>query len=608
MENLIDDELKLHIQSARSPRSSNADMRSGLLPTTAPPSERSLAKSHYSTSSDACQLMADGDVDHALQRWPTMRQIWAELKKQRPIGVPVAIMNVLWFARFIISTMFLGRLGSMELAGGTMALTFANVTGFSILMGLAGGMEPICGQAYGARRYKLMGITLQRCILVLLLTSIPISCVWWNVEKVLLSIGQEPAIARMAKQYLRYLLPDLYATAIVTPLRIFLRSQCITKPMMVCSGVALVLHVPINYMIVYWFRSGAPGTALANFFADANLILFLYVYLKRTGMCQSSWPGWSKACLVEWMPLLRLSIPSCLMTCLEWWCYEFLMMLAGLLQNAHECVASMAIVINGDSILYALQLALSSCVCTRVGNELGANRPLRAYHASIAALGLSAGLGCFGAICLISERFVWGRLFTDDPQILRGVAQILPIMGLCELGNFPQTVACGILRGSARPSIGACINLGSFYLIGLPLSLLLAFVFKLGLLGLWLGLLAAVTTCAALTVTSIIRTDWVKQAIRAHHFAVEQADATEVSSSVDHETNGAAPAPSKDSFPDAASPRICIASNNSNWQLEEVGAVSTEKEVLLLKRIHHNMADDHRSTSEIESSIPRLTT
>jgi hypothetical protein len=145
MENLMDDELKLNIDAARSPR--NADMRSGLLPSGAPPSEGSPVKSLYTTAS------SDEDLEHALQRWPTMIQMWEELKKQRPIGLPVAVMNVMWFARFIISTMFLGRLGSLQLAGGTMALTFANVTGFSVLMGLAGGMEPICGQAYGARRY-----------------------------------------------------------------------------------------------------------------------------------------------------------------------------------------------------------------------------------------------------------------------------------------------------------------------------------------------------------------------------------------------------------------------------------------------------------------------
>lgn len=152
MENLMDDHLKLNIDAARSPCSSNADMRSGLLPSAAPPLERSPVKSLYSTASDASQLV-DPEVEHALQQWPTTHQIWAELKKQKPIGLPLAVMNVLWFARFIISTMFLGRLGGLQLAGGTMALTFANVTGFSILTGLAGGIEPICGQAYGARRY-----------------------------------------------------------------------------------------------------------------------------------------------------------------------------------------------------------------------------------------------------------------------------------------------------------------------------------------------------------------------------------------------------------------------------------------------------------------------
>ena len=232
-----------------------------------------------------------------------------------------------------------------------------------------------------------------------------------------------------------------------------------------------------------------------------------------------------------------------------------------------------------------LQLALSSCVCTRVGNELGANRPLQAYHASMAALGLSAFLGSVGAIWLISERFVWGKLFTDDARILRGVAEILPIMGLCELGNFPQTVACGILRGSARPSTGACINLGSFYLVGLPLSLLLAFVFKLGLLGLWLGLLAAVTTCAALTVTSIIRSDWVKQAIRAQHLAT-MTDAG--SSSLDQTTGSTAA-------------RSVTSNTVTNWPEEEPAgaAASTEKDVLLLKRI--NMADHHRITNSSAS-------
>ncbi|KAL9267617.1 DETOXIFICATION 54-like protein [Drosera capensis] len=72
----------------------------------------------------------------------------------------------------------------------------------------------------------------------------------------------------------------------------------------------------------------------------------------------------------------------------------------------------------------------------------------------------------------------------------------MPIMGLCELGNCPQTTGCGILRGTARPAIGARINLGSFYLVGTPVALGLAFGLKVGFSGLWYGLLSAQAACA----------------------------------------------------------------------------------------------------------------
>lgn len=172
-------------------------------------------------------------------------------------------------------------------------------------------------------------------------------------------------------------------------------------------------------------------------------------------------------------------------------------------------------------LLYAVQVSLAACACTRVGNELGANCPLGAYHASMATLGLSIGFACFGAICLFAARYRWGKLFTSDKQVLVEVAGILPIMGLMELGNFPQTVCYGVLKGSARPAMGAYVNGGAFYLVGIPVGVILAFGFKLGLVGLWLGLLAAVAICAHMTVSAVMSTDWVLQASRAQVLSEE---------------------------------------------------------------------------------------
>ncbi|KAJ4970188.1 hypothetical protein NE237_003287 [Protea cynaroides] len=53
--------------------------------------------------------------------------------------------------------LFLGYLGDIQLAGGSLSIGFANITGYSVIKGLAMGMEPICCQAYGAKRACELG-------------------------------------------------------------------------------------------------------------------------------------------------------------------------------------------------------------------------------------------------------------------------------------------------------------------------------------------------------------------------------------------------------------------------------------------------------------------
>jgi MATE family multidrug resistance protein len=63
--------------------------------------------------------------------------------------------------------------------------------------------------------------------------------------------------------------------------------------------------------------------------------------------------------------------------------------------------------------------------------------------------------------------------------------------------------------------MGENINLGSFYMVGMPVAMLLGFIFNTGLVGLWSGLLAAQATCVFLMLVVLLRTDWNLQALRA---------------------------------------------------------------------------------------------
>jgi multidrug resistance protein, MATE family len=154
-----------------------------------------------------------------------------------------------------------------------------------------------------------------------------------------------------------------------------------------------------------------------------------------------------------------------------------------------------------------------------VSNELGANRPRAARAAAHAGLALSALQGLASFLFALSVRDAWARMFTSDAAILALMASVLPVLGLCEVGNCPQTTGFGVLRGSARPKDGARINLGAFYGVGTPVAVALAFWAGQGFEGLWLGLLAAQAACVAVMLMVIARTDWAKQAEHAQVLA-----------------------------------------------------------------------------------------
>ncbi|KAJ7952428.1 Protein DETOXIFICATION [Quillaja saponaria] len=456
------------------------------------------------------------------QKWHAKlaKMVISELKIQRGIAVPLVAMNLTWFAKIAITTAFLGRLGELNLAGGTLGFTFANVTGFSVLNGLCGVMEPICGQAHGAKNLKLLHKTLLMTTFLLLLATIPMSFLWLNVDKILINFGQQKDISIVARTYLLYLLPDLLITAFLCPLKAYLSSQSITLPIMFSSALALAFHIPINILLKR--AMGLKGVSMAIWVTDLIVMVLLAVYVL---ICEHSKESrWMEGGLwdqhvEDWIRLLKLSGSCCLTTCLEWWCYEILVLLTGRLANARQAVGVLAIVLNFDYLLYSLMLSLATCASTRVSNELGANRAGHAYKAAYVSIAMSTISGCIGSLVMVATRGIWGPLFSHDKGIIRGVKKTMLLMALVEVVNFPLAVCGGIVRGTARPWLGMYANLGGFYILALPLGVVLAFRARLGLNGLLVGFLIGVTACLILLLLFVARINWVEEAGKAQTLA-----------------------------------------------------------------------------------------
>ncbi|XP_072998535.1 protein DETOXIFICATION 54 [Typha latifolia] len=447
-----------------------------------------------------------------------VHEVLDELRELSSLCLPITAMNLLVYLRAMVSVLCLGRLGPLPLAGGALSIGFTNITGYSVLFGLASGLEPLCSQSFGSKNYPLLTLSLQRSFLLLLLAAIPISLLWLNLSPILTFLGQDTSITAIAAQYCLYSLPDLLTNAFLQPLRVFLRSQGVTRPMAACSALAVALHVPLNVVLVFSLRLGVPGVAIAASLTNLNMAMFLVLYLRWARTCEATWTGWATAREVvgEVGPLVRLAVPSCFGVCLEWWWYEIVTVLAGYLPNPTAAVGATAVMIQTTSLMYTFPMALAACVSTRVGNELGAGKPKRARLAAHVALGCALLIGFVHVAWTAAFRERWVRLFTPDPSVVRLAAAALPLLGVCELGNCPQTTGCGVLRGTARPAVGARINLLSFYLVGAPVAVGLAFGARAGFGGLWYGLLSAQLACVALVSLSVLgQTDWELEAMRA---------------------------------------------------------------------------------------------
>ncbi|KAL7263623.1 hypothetical protein ACSBR1_001728 [Camellia fascicularis] len=475
--------------------------------------------------------MEDIDPDFSSPKLPTTTQVVEELKELWSLALPITAMNCLVYVRAVVSVLFLGRLGSLELAGGALSIGFTNITGYSVLNGLSSGLEPVCSQAYGSKNWDLLSVSLHRMILILVMATIPISILWINIENIMVLMGQDREITSMAATYCIYSLPDLLTNTLLQPMRVYLRSQGVTKPMMYCSLVAVMFHVPLNYVAVVVMGMGVRGVAIASVMTNLQMMVLMGGYVYGYGRVEV-W-RWRVGIGGVWGgvgPLLGLALPSCVGICLEWWWYEIVTVLAGYLETPRHTVAATGILIQTTSFMYTLPMALAGCVSARVGNELGAGKPYKAKLAAMVALSCALVIGIINVVWTVIFRERWGGLFTNDEPVKALVALVMPIMGLCELGNCPQTTGCGILRGTARPAVGARINLISFYFVGTPVAVGLAFFLRVGFSGLWIGLLSAQVACAvSILYVLLMRTDWEGEAMKAKKFTsngLEMSNAT----------------------------------------------------------------------------------
>ncbi|KAL7131764.1 hypothetical protein ABFS83_12G026200 [Erythranthe nasuta] len=445
-----------------------------------------------------------------------------ELKSVCYIAAPMVAVSVLQYLIQFVSVVMVGHLGQLTLSSVAIATSLTNVTGFSLLSGLVGGLETLCGQAYGAKQYHKLGIYTYSAVFSLLLVCIPVCVTWFVMEKLLVLIGQDPLVSLEAQKYALKLIPALFGAAISKPLVRFLQTQSLTFPMLISSFVVLCFHVPMSWVFVYRLNLGSGGAAIAICVSNWLYALVLALYIRFSASCKNSRLAFSVESFFAMGEFFQLAVPSAVMVCLKWWSLEVLVLVSGLLPNPQLETSVLSICLTISTLHFTIPYGLGAAASTRVSNELGAGNPDKARVAVWAVMFLAVSETITISILLFCFRHIMGRAFSNEKQVVKYIALMTPLICLSTITDSLQAVISGIARGSGWQHIGAYVNLGAFYLAGIPIALVLGFVVELKAKGFWIGIV--IGSALQSTVLSIITgfTDWQKQATKARERMKEE--------------------------------------------------------------------------------------
>uniref|UniRef100_A0A8C9R6Z6 Multidrug and toxin extrusion protein n=1 Tax=Scleropages formosus TaxID=113540 RepID=A0A8C9R6Z6_SCLFO len=367
---------------------------------------------------------------------------------------PVFIAQLMVFLISFVSTAFCGHLGKMELAAVALATAIINITGFSVGSGLSSACDTLISQTYGSGNLKRVGVILQRGILIFIF--LPFSYCSFHIFSI--------------------------ATFLYQLQGRYLQNQGIIWPQVITGAVGNAVNALINYIFLYVLDLGVAGSAAANILSQYSLALLLYIYILWRGLHKATWGGWSIDCLQEWGSFIRLAIPSMLMLCLVWWIYEIGGFLAGLKSEVE--LGAQSVIYEVTKLAYMFPIGVSVAANVRVGNALGSR------DTNQAKLSCKVSMMCAVVVAVCTKLHI-------------GYDELL----IC----FPlQGVSGGIVKGTGKQTVGAICNLFGYYCVGFPIGVSLMFPAKMGIFGLWIGLLICVILQSTFFIILIARLDWNK--------------------------------------------------------------------------------------------------
>ncbi|XP_027361058.1 protein DETOXIFICATION 29-like [Abrus precatorius] len=439
------------------------------------------------------------------------REFMRESKKLWYLAGPAIFSFISKYSLGAFTQIFAGHVGTIELAAVSVENSLIAGFSFGIMLGMGSALETLCGQAVGAGKLEMLGIYMQRSWVLLTSMAIPLCLLYIFGGPILKFLGQTTEISEAAGTFAIWMIPQLFAYALNFPVAKFLQSQSKVMVIALISGVAMLLHPIMCWLFIMKFRWGLPGAAVVLNASWWFVVVAQLTYV-FSGACGRAWSGFSLEAFHNLYGFFRLSLASAVMLCLETWYFMILVLFAGYLENAEVTVDAFSVCMNILGWTITVCFGMNAAVSVRVSNELGALHPRTARFSLVVAVITSILIGIVLALILLITRDEYPSLFSNDEQVKDLVKDLTPLLSFCIVINNVQPVLSGVAIGAGWQALVAYVNIGCYYLFGIPMGLLLGYKLDFGIKGIWSGMIAGtiLQTCVLLVI--IYKTNWNKEA------------------------------------------------------------------------------------------------
>ncbi len=424
-----------------------------------------------------------------------------EAKSTLKLAIPLIISQIVQMAIVTIDSIMAGWDSDLTLAAISQGAVLWEVV-ILILVGILMPMTARIARAYTQNDGSFLRNSFQQALWLALVMSVICIGLMFVIPYAMHLTGVNKSIVKPATEYLHITAITIPFIAFFLPFRFLNEGIGNTKPILLISLIAIPINITGNAIFIYGLwgfpKMGATGIAISSVISEIVMCLAIFYYVSRHSKFKpyQLFKNFSRPQLTILYRYLQLGIPNAVALLMEIGMFACVVLLSGRL-GIKEAAANQ-VAFNYTSNIFMIPLGISMALSARIGMAMGENNLPKARVIGLSGIMMGAGVMSISVILLpfIGEDIA--RLFSNDPEVVSIASTLLLLAAVSQTFDGVQVCSAGALRGLEDTKSPMIIAIIGYWLLAIPLAIVLAFYFKLSVQGLWIGLIVGLTSAGIL--------------------------------------------------------------------------------------------------------------